>query len=82
MFKIITVKELQQKIGQISANIKEKNYIITNRGKAKMVLLPYFEGCEEIMEDFIEDCEAYTNREKLEKEFEKSLASGISDFVI
>jgi len=82
MLKIITVKELQQKIGQISAKINENSYIITNRGKAKMILLPYFEGCEDMTEDFIEDCEMCMNKDKLEKQFKESLDSGESDLVI
>ena len=82
MLKIITVKELQQKIGQVTSGIKDNGYIVTNRGKAKIVMLPYFDGCERMIEDFIEDCEMYMNKENLEKRYEASEASGPSDLVI
>lgn len=82
MLKIITVKELQQKIGQITLGIKENGYIVTNRGKAKIVMLPYFDGCERMVEDFIEDCEIQMNKANLEKRWEESDASGESDLVI
>jgi hypothetical protein len=82
MLKIITVKELQQKIGKISSSIGEAGYIVTNRGKAKIIMLPYFDGCENMIEDFIEDCEMYMNRENLEKKYKASMKSGPSDLVI
>jgi len=68
---------MQQKIGEISANIDQKAYIITNHGKGKMVILPYFDGCDEWIEDYIEDYEMMKNKDKLQKELKESLDSGI-----
>jgi len=82
MTDIITTTEVQQKIGFITSSIGSKMFIVTNRGKAKMVMLPYFSGCDELMEDYMEDFEMYMNREKVQKEMEESKASGISDLVI
>ena len=82
MFRIITISEMQKKIGKIIKDVKNTNYLITSRGKAKAVIVPYFEGCEEMIEDFIEDCEMYQNKDALEKEARESLASGESDLVI
>lgn len=74
---IISTKQMQQKIGEISANIDQKAYIITNHGKGKMVILPYFDGCDEWIEDYIEDYEMMKNKDKLQKELKESLDSGI-----
>ena len=80
--KIITTTKLQQKIGEISADIGENPYIITNRGDAKIVLLPYFDGCNTFIEDYMEDYEIYMNKDELEKKWKKSSESGESDLVI
>jgi len=82
MTSIITTTEVQQKIGQISANIAHKNYIVTNRGKAKIVMLPYFDGCDRLLEDYLEDYEIFMNREIIEKKLQESRDSGVSDLVI
>jgi hypothetical protein len=47
-----------------------------------MVLVPYFEGCDRYIEDYMEDFEMYSNREKLVEELKKSAESGDSDLVI
>jgi hypothetical protein len=82
MIKIITTKQMQQKIGQISAEIDETAFIITNRGMGKLVILPYFDGCNEMIEEYMEDCEMYRNKDALKKELQESLDSGLSDIVI
>lgn len=82
MLNIITTTQLQQKIGKISESIGEKTFIVTNRGEAKVVLLPYFDGCDEFIEDYMEDYEMNKNRDKLKKEMKDSLDSGISDLEI
>ncbi len=82
MSTIITTTHLQQKIGEITANIDKKSYIVTNRGEGKIVMLPYFDGCSEFIDDYMEDFEMYANREKLVKEFEESYKSGPSDLII
>lgn len=82
MSTIITTTQLQQKIGEITANIDKKSYIVTNRGQGKIILLPYFDGCDELVEDYMEDFEIMLNKEKLEKKWQESLNSGESDLVI
>lgn len=82
MTTIITTSQVQKKIGEITAGIGEKSYIVTNRGEGKIVMLPYFDGCDEFIDDYMEDYEMLKNREKLVKEAKKSLDSGLSDFKI
>ncbi len=82
MARIITTTQMQQKIGQIADSIETTPYIVTNRGMGKIILLPYYDGCDEIIEDYMEDYEIWKNREKLQKEMKESLASGRSDLVI
>ncbi|EKD92489.1 MAG: hypothetical protein ACD_28C00419G0002 [uncultured bacterium] len=82
MLKIITTTQLQQKIGELSRCIKKITYIVTNRGIGKMVLLPYFDGCDENISNYMEDYEMIQNQAKLKKEFKKSLDSGKSSLVI
>lgn len=79
---IITNSEFQKNVGKISRTIGEKPYVVTNNGKAKMIVLPYFELSDELVEDYMEDMEMWQNREKLKEKYKKSLESGISDFVI
>lgn len=82
MFKLITTTQLQQKIGEISAQIKTTPFIVTNRGEGKIILLPYFNGCDDMIDEYMEDFEMYSNKEKLEKQFEKSYKSGLSNLKI
>ncbi len=82
MTHIITTTQLQQEIGKISANIGKNAYIVTNKGKGRMVLLPYFDGCDRYLEDYMEDYEMYSNKDKLQKRLQKSLDSGPSDLII
>lgn len=82
MKNIITTTNLQQKIGQISASIEETAYIVTNHGQGKAVLLPYFDGCDENIDDYLENFEMWKNRAKLKKHYEKSKKSGRSSLVI
>lgn len=82
MNHIITTSELQKKIGQISGNIEEASYIVTSHGKGKIVMLPYFDGCDELMADYLENYEMMKNREKLKKKYAESADSGESDLKI
>jgi len=82
MFHIITTTQLQKKIGDISKNIGEKTYIVTGRGIAKVVLLPYFDGCDDLIDDYMEEFEILKNKDKLQKWLKKSAESGMSDLVI
>lgn len=82
MYHIITTTEMQQKIGEISLEISKNPYIVTKHGKAKMVILPYYEGGNEALEDYLEDYEIWLNRDKLQEEMRRSAASGDSDLII
>lgn len=82
MSTIITTTEVQQKIGEITANIDHKSYIVTNHGKGKILMLPYFDGCDQWAQDYMEDYEITVNKEKLEKKWKESLTSGKSDLVV
>lgn len=76
--KILTKTDLQKNIGKL----EKKAYILVNRGKPEAVILPYFEGNEEIIEDYLEDLEIAQNRESLAKKVNKSVKSGLSELVI
>lgn len=82
MYHIITTTEMQQKIGEISAKIDKTPYLVTKHGKAKMVILPYYEGGHEALEDYLEDYEIWLNRDKLQEEMRRSASSGDSDLII
>lgn len=77
MTHIITTTQVQQNIGKISADIAEmKTFIVTNHGQGAMVILPYFDGCDEGIVDYLEDYEMSKNKEKLAKRYAKSSKSG------
>lgn len=83
MTHIITTTQVQQKIGKISAEIGEiKTFIVTNRGEGKIVMLPYFDGCDENIVEYLEDCEMAKNRDALQKRYSKSSKSGKSSLVV
>jgi predicted ATP-binding protein involved in virulence len=82
MNSIITTSELQKNIGQISRDIGEKFFIVTNNGKGKLIILPYFDGCDEFMTEYKENYEMYVNRKNLKKRFKESIKSGESNFKI
>lgn len=82
MPKIITTSELQKKIGSLLAWISKHAVIVTNRGKAKVVMLPYFEESDEVIERYMEDYEMYRNADKLKKELQESYDSGIASLIV
>lgn len=82
MVKIVTTSEVQKKIGQISGNISMESYIVTSHGKGKIVMLPYFDGCDENLAEYMEDFEMMKNKDSLKKRYKKSSDSGASDLVI
>jgi len=79
MPKIITTTQLQQNIGQIDDYAQEGPVIVTNYGKANLVIFPYFEGSDEAIEDYWENYEMWQNRKVLEERYKKSIESGPSD---
>lgn len=82
MPNIITTTEVQQSIGTISNTIIEQSYIVTNRGKGRIVMLPYFEGCDETVSDYLEDFAMVKNAKVLKQRYQKSAKSGRSRLVI
>lgn len=82
MTHIITTTDVQQKIGQITASIDERAYIVTNRGHGKIVMLPYYPGCDQSIEEYLKNYEIHLNREKLQKEMEAASRSGKSSLII
>lgn len=82
MTKIITTTQVQQKIGELSQSIVQTNYIVTNRGEGRIVMLPYFDGCDENIAEYMENFEMAKNQQKLKEKYEKSLKSGKSSLVI
>lgn len=75
---IITKTALQKNIGKI----KSGSYIVVNGGKPESIILPYFEGNEEWIENYLEEYEIMKNSKNLQREMKKSLASGKSNLVI
>ena len=82
MPKIVTTSELQKHIGQLLNMVGNSWMIVTCRGKAKVVVLPYFDDNDGIIADYLEDYEMYRNAEALKKRWKESADSGISDLVI
>lgn len=82
MAKIISTTEAQKKLCEIASNIDAQTYIVTNKGEGRMVILPYFDGCMDWIGDYLEDYEMMINKEKLQKKWKASSASGLSDLVI
>lgn len=82
MSTIITTTEVQQSIGNISTTIADKSYIVTNRGKGRIVMLPYFEGCDDTISDYLEDFTMIKNSQKLQKRYQTAAKSGRSTLMI
>ena len=81
--KIISTSELQKQIGQFTKSMDTVlSYIIVSRGKPKVVMLPYFDNCDQSIEDYLETYEIQKNQKNIQKTMEKSLASGKSELVI
>lgn len=82
MIKIISTTRVQQQIGMISASVDESPFIVTKHGEARIVMLPYFDGCDENIEEYLEDYEMRKNKNELIKRYKKSSRSGKSKLVI
>ncbi|PCI24823.1 hypothetical protein COB57_03575 [Candidatus Peregrinibacteria bacterium] len=82
MSYIVTTTQLQKHIGTLSDDIKNHSYIVTNRGEGRIVMLPYFQGCDDSVLEYMEDYEMKKNKEKLVKRYKESCDSGDSDLVI
>lgn len=82
MTKIITVTEVQRNIGNISEHIADNAFVVTRNGKGSVVMLPYFDGCDVHVADYLEDFEMMQNKEVLQKRYRKSSRSGASSLVV
>lgn len=82
MKKIVTTSDVQQKIGQITKSIDFETYIVTSHGKGKMIMLPYFDGCDKNMDEYMEDYEMMKNRLVLQKRYRESSDSGESALIV
>ena len=82
MSKIINTSDLQKKISQVVHDVENNPYIVVNRGDAKMVCLPYFDNCDETIQDYFEDFIMEVNRERLANRYKKSAKSGLSDLKV
>lgn len=82
MPRIITTSELQKHIGKLLEFVGNSWAIVTSRGKAKVVVLPYFDHNDEAVGDYLENYEMYKNAKKLRKELQESYDSGPSDLVM
>lgn len=82
MSKIITTTDAQKNIGKIAKESDETSFVVTSHGKGKMIILPYFDGCDQEMAEYMETYEMMKNKEKLKEKYEKSSDSGESSLVI
>lgn len=82
MPKIITATALQKNIGKIAHLVSNGWTIITSRGKAKAVLLPYFDDNDASIEEYLEDYEMHCNGGALKKRYSDSMESGVSNLVV
>ncbi|MBT3349004.1 hypothetical protein HN954_03190 [bacterium] len=79
---ITTNSKFQKNIGQFAKSVQKKPCIITTHGEPKMVVLPYFENNEDLIDDYFENFEMWQNQEKLQKKYGEALKSGKSKRVI
>jgi len=82
MTKIITITEVQRNIGAISDDIAQGALVVTHHGKGSVVMLPYFDGCDENVSDYLEDFEMMKNKEVLQKRYKESSKSGAGSLVV
>lgn len=82
MPRIITTSELQKHIGKLLEFVGNSWAIVTSRGKAKVVMLPYFDANDKAIEDYLEDYEMHQHADQLKKELQASYDSGPSDLVM
>ena len=82
MPRIITTSELQKHIGKLMQFVGNSWAIVTSRGKAKVVMLPYFDDNDEMISEYLETYEIQKNAHKIRKRLEASRRSGLSGLVI
>ncbi len=78
--KIISTSKVQKNIWILSDT---KNiYTFINNGEPKTMLIPYSEGLQEYIEEYVENIEMLKTRQNLIAEWRASLESGISELTI
>ncbi len=82
MPKIITVTDLQKNIGKLLEFVGNGWAIITSRGKARVIMLPYFDDNDFSVEQYLEDYEMYAQATQLKGRYGASLQSGRSDLSV
>jgi len=78
--KIVSTSKVQKNISILSD--RNNIYTFINNWEPKTMLIPYYEGLQEVIENYIEDLEMVSNRENIIEKGNKSLNSGLSDLVI
>jgi hypothetical protein len=72
---IYSKSELQKNIG----NITNLPALVLNRGKPEFVIVPYYDGSEEFIADYLEELDIKKHQDSLQEKLRKSKNSGISD---
>ncbi|MDQ7009112.1 MAG: hypothetical protein Q9M94_02375 [Candidatus Gracilibacteria bacterium] len=78
--RIISTSKVQKNIAILSDNTNI--YTVINKGEPKTMIIPYFEGLQEIVENYLEDMEISLNKESLSTKYQNSKNSGLSDLII
>ena len=80
---IIPKADLQRNAEAIEQALKNSAYaIVTKKGRGKYFVFEYVEGVDDVIDRFLEDVEMYANKEKLQKKWQASIDSGLSDLII
>jgi len=82
MTTIINTTDLQKNVWTVSREIYKKNFIVTNKWRWRLRVLPYFDWSDEYLEEYFENLEIFLNREKLKNQMEESKESWKSNLVI
>ncbi len=82
MTKITTVADLQKQTSPLTKYAENNTVLITNNGKGRAMLLPFFEGNQAALDRYYEDFEMAKNRETLKQRYQESAESQDSDLVI
>ncbi|MDD2916850.1 MAG: hypothetical protein PHH70_03320 [Candidatus Gracilibacteria bacterium] len=76
----VTTTELQKSASAITS--KKTPSFIMRRGKPEGIILPFFEGYDVFLDDYMEAYEMYANQTNIVKKLQASEASGISSLAI
>jgi hypothetical protein len=82
MTKIISATELVRNFKDYSEELSEQAIVATKNGRGNVVILPYFDGCDKKIAEYMEDYEMIMSKENLEGVYQKYLESGESDLKV